>query len=179
MPPLLVTAGGCRQTEPCRGLVLQFEATTYADWPLGGPRSIMFCCEYLSRRGGGPLDHHESPGKDSVLQAIASSHAYKPRAGRNKMEDRGPEIVKEKTVEDERGLSQDAEKEEGQAANRWERRTEDAGQSAAQGEGSNGKRAGREGPGREGPGREGPGWEGPSRERHAAKAPAVDEEPEC
>ena len=39
---------------PCKYL----DETTYRDWPLGGARTTKSCCEYLNRRGGGPVDHH-------------------------------------------------------------------------------------------------------------------------
>jgi len=39
--------------------VEQLSEELYVDWPVQGPRTTLFCCNFLNRRGGGPLDHHQ------------------------------------------------------------------------------------------------------------------------
>ena len=49
---------GGRRRRQWRDICVQFSPETFADWPVQGPRTTAWCCEFINRRGGGPLDHH-------------------------------------------------------------------------------------------------------------------------
>ena len=54
---------------PWRDTVVQLSEDPYVDWPVEGPRTTLFCCNFLNRRGGGPMDHHHWWLRQSGLDA--------------------------------------------------------------------------------------------------------------
>lgn len=54
----LVLRGGKRVVRPWRDVTDMLTVTPLADWPITGPRTLEFCCRFVNRRGGGPLDWH-------------------------------------------------------------------------------------------------------------------------
>ena len=49
---------GDRRRRPWRDVCSQLSPDKFVDWPVQGPRTSSWCCEFINRRGGGPLDHH-------------------------------------------------------------------------------------------------------------------------
>ena len=39
---------------------VELRQSPFPDWPVPGPRTVKWCCEWLFRRQGGPLEHHRS-----------------------------------------------------------------------------------------------------------------------
>ena len=49
--------GGARSAIQWREAVSQMVETTLDGWPVQGPRTVLWCCLFIDRRMGGPLDH--------------------------------------------------------------------------------------------------------------------------
>ena len=45
-----------RRHKPWRRAVELMEETSVTDWPVPGPRTVLWCCQFLSKRTGGPVD---------------------------------------------------------------------------------------------------------------------------
>ena len=41
-----------------RDVVLKIQQVDFKDWPMPGPRTVLWCAQFVDRRGGGPMDHH-------------------------------------------------------------------------------------------------------------------------
>ena len=41
-----------------RDLVTKLDTVVFGDWPLPGPRTAVWCAQFIDLRGGSPMDHH-------------------------------------------------------------------------------------------------------------------------
>ena len=41
-----------------REVVVRLQKVDFKDWPMPGPRTVLWCAQFVDRRGGGPMDHH-------------------------------------------------------------------------------------------------------------------------
>ena len=55
--PITLTVGG-RERRPWRDVVALCSQCDFPDWPVPGPLTVLWCAEFINRRGGGPRDHH-------------------------------------------------------------------------------------------------------------------------
>ena len=54
----LVVIGDSRRKCDWRDVTPLFSEIAFSDWPISGPRTVLWCCKFLNRRNGGPMDHH-------------------------------------------------------------------------------------------------------------------------
>ena len=54
----LVVIGDSRRKCDWRDVTPLFSEIAFSDWPIAGPRTVLWCCKFLNRRNGGPMDHH-------------------------------------------------------------------------------------------------------------------------
>ncbi|CAK0878632.1 unnamed protein product, partial [Prorocentrum cordatum] len=39
-------------------VAVKVQQVEFKDWPMPGPRTVLWCVQFVDRRGGGPIDHH-------------------------------------------------------------------------------------------------------------------------
>ena len=54
----IISLNGVRSRRPWREVVASLSEVPFPDWGVEGPRTTLWCCRWIDRRGGGPLDHH-------------------------------------------------------------------------------------------------------------------------
>ena len=42
-----------------RDAVAQMTEEGFKDWPIDGPRTVLWCCQFIDRKRGGPLEHYQ------------------------------------------------------------------------------------------------------------------------
>ena len=54
----LQVIGNTRVRPHWRDICPSFSQLSFGDWSVQGPRTVLWCCNFLDRRQGGPVDHH-------------------------------------------------------------------------------------------------------------------------
>ena len=68
---------------PWRDSVVKIGQVEFVDGPMLGPRTVLWCCQFVDRRGGGPLEHRRWWVSNNRLQATdfgVQEHGHGMRA---------------------------------------------------------------------------------------------------